>query len=100
MEKRRSKKGRDEYLVKWKYFNLPDDNTCEPVRNIVKYPQLVEEFEYKMLAEQNIKKMNTETKNEEASESHEERESPKPTRQSEKKGRGKSRECLPSRCWV
>ena len=100
MEKRRSKKGRDEYLVKWKDFNLPDDNTWEPVRNIVKYPQLVEEFEYKMLAEQNIKKMNTETKNEKASESHEERESPKPTRQSEKKGRGKSRECLPSRCWV
>ena len=84
MEKRRSKKGRAEYLVKWKGFNLPGDNTWEPVMNIVKYQQLVEEFESKLLTEQNIKKMNTETINEKLSEATEESERPNPARQIEK----------------
>ena len=84
LEKRRTKKGKAEYLVKWKDFDLSGDNTWEPIRNIVKYQQLVEEFESKILAEHNIKKINTETKNEKASEAPEEIVSPKPARQSEK----------------
>ena len=84
MEKRRTKKGKAEYLVKWKDHDRPEDNTWEPVRNIVKYQKLVEEFESKILAAQNIKKINTETKNEKASEAPEESVSPKPARQSEK----------------
>ena len=84
MEKRRSKKGRAEYLVKLKGFNLPGDNTWEPVMNILKYQQLVEEFESKLLTEQNIKKMNTETINEKLSEATEESERPNPARQIEK----------------
>ena len=70
LEKRRTKKGKAEYLVKWKDHDQPEEDTWEPVRNIVKYQQLVKEFESKIL--------------EKASEAPEESVSPKPARQSEK----------------
>jgi hypothetical protein len=84
LEKRRTKKGKLEYLVKWKDFNLPEDNTWEPVRHIVKYQQLVEEFESKLFPEQNIERISNQTTNEKVSEATIKSVVQKPARQSEK----------------
>jgi hypothetical protein len=84
MEKRRTKKGKLEYLVKWKDYDRPEDSTWEPVRNIVKYQQLVEEFESKLIAEQNIE-MREKSINEKVNEVGGESKVKKLARQSEKK---------------
>ena len=84
MEKRRTKKGKLEYLVKWKDYDLPEDNTWEPVNNIVKYQQLVEEYESKLIAEQNIKEMRAKSITEKVSEVTGESKVQKSARQSEK----------------
>ena len=84
LEKRRTKKGKLEYLVKWKDYDLPEDNTWEPVNNIVKYQQLVEEFESKLLADQNVKKISMQPMHDKISEATKESVVQKLARQSEK----------------
>ena len=39
------KKGKFEYLVKWKNYNKPEDNTWEPANNIDGYKDLIHDFE-------------------------------------------------------
>ena len=45
LDKRAVKKGKCEYLVKWKNFNKPEDNTWEPANNIDGYKDLIQAFE-------------------------------------------------------
>ena len=45
MEKRVSKKGKVEYLVKWKNFDDPADYTWEPYNNLDAVKDLVTQFE-------------------------------------------------------
>ena len=49
LEKRIAKKGKEEYLIKWKNFDLPEDNTWEPVDNIENYKHLIDAYEKKSL---------------------------------------------------
>ena len=49
LEKRIAKKGKEEYLIKWKNFDLPEDNTWEPVDNIENYKHLIDVYEKKSL---------------------------------------------------
>ena len=39
------KKGKLEYLVKWKNYNKPEDNTWEPANNIDGYKDIIQAFE-------------------------------------------------------
>ena len=39
------KKGKCEYLVKWKNYNKPEDNTWEPANNIDGYKDIIQAFE-------------------------------------------------------
>jgi len=48
LDTRISNTGEAEYLVKWKGFNRPDDNTWEKIDNIKKYKFLVDAFEKKV----------------------------------------------------
>ena len=41
---KRVKKGQVEYLVKWKNYDDPDDNTWEPADNLAECQHLVDEF--------------------------------------------------------
>jgi chromobox protein 1 len=45
MDKRVAKKGKVEYLVKWKNFEDPADYTWEPANNLVAAKVLVAKFE-------------------------------------------------------
>ena len=45
MDKRVAKKGKVEYLVKWKNFDDPADYTWEPVNNLEDVKDLVAKFE-------------------------------------------------------
>jgi hypothetical protein len=45
LEKRIVKKGKVEYLIKWKNYDKPEDNTWEPVNNIDAYKTLIEAYE-------------------------------------------------------
>ena len=40
-----TKKGKIEYLVKWKNFDDPADNSWEPSNNLVAVQDLVDKFE-------------------------------------------------------
>ena len=43
LEKRTSRKGRVEFLIKWKYYEKDEDNTWEPTSNIEKH--MIADFE-------------------------------------------------------
>jgi hypothetical protein len=45
LDKRAVKKGKFEYLVKWKNYNKPEDNTWEPANNIDGYKDIIQAFE-------------------------------------------------------
>ena len=45
MDKRVAKKGKVEYLVKWKNFDDPADYTWEPVNNLEDVRDMVAKFE-------------------------------------------------------
>ena len=45
LDKRNAKKGKVEYLIKWKNYDNPEDNTWEPVDNIDGYKNLIEAYE-------------------------------------------------------
>ena len=45
----RIKKGKFEYLVKWRGFNNSKDNTWEPVQNIGQYQNLIDAFEKQLM---------------------------------------------------
>ena len=49
MDKRVAKKGKIQYLVKWKTFDSPEDNTWEYFENIEKYKDSIFEFETKLM---------------------------------------------------
>ena len=45
LEKRTTKKGKVEYLIKWKNFDDIDDATWEPMENLNDVGDLIEKFE-------------------------------------------------------
>ena len=45
LEKLVPKKVKVEYLIKWKNYNNPEDNSWEPENNIDGYRNLIEAFE-------------------------------------------------------
>jgi len=47
LDKRTAKRGKVEYLIKWKNYDKPEDNTWEPVNNLGGYKELIETFEKK-----------------------------------------------------
>ena len=61
LDKRVAKKGKVEYLVKWKNFDKADDDTWEYFENIEEYEKEVYEFETKLM---NMKKMKNKEKKE------------------------------------
>jgi len=73
LDKRSGKKGKTEYLIKWKnYDDNAENNTWEPVNNIVEgYKTLIDAFEEKLIADtkdKNSKLSSPKTKNIEATE--------------------------------
>ena len=48
LDKRIAKKGKVEYLIKWKTFNNTDDNTWEYFENIEEFKNKVYKFETKL----------------------------------------------------
>ena len=83
MEKRRTKKGKVEYLIKWQNFDKPEDNSWEPMSNIAGYKHLVEEFESKLLAEQKNEKNETPIENSQVRRVAREKDIQEPARQQE-----------------
>ena len=55
LDKRVAKKGKVEYLIKWKDFNQPEDNTWEYFANIESFKQQVYDFETKLLDAKKIR---------------------------------------------
>merc|ERR1711971_246765 len=53
LDRRVGRKGKTEYLIKWKnYENNDDNNTWEPVQNIIEgYKHLIESFEENLIKE-------------------------------------------------
>jgi len=49
LDKRVAKKGKVEYLIKWKTVNKPKDNTWDYIENIMNYKHLVFAFEKKLM---------------------------------------------------
>ena len=49
LDKRVAKKGKIEYLVKWKTYDNPDDNTWEYFENIEGFKDKVYQFETKLM---------------------------------------------------
>ena len=47
LDKRTAKRGKVEYLIKWKNYDKPEDNTWEPLNNLGGYKELIETFEKK-----------------------------------------------------
>ena len=45
LEKRVKKGGQVEYLVKWKNYDDPDDNTWEPADNLKEAKNVIDKFE-------------------------------------------------------
>jgi len=45
LDKRSVKKRKVEYLIKWKNYNKPEDNTWEPAANITGHKNLIEDYE-------------------------------------------------------
>ena len=73
LDKRSGKKGKTEYLIKWRnYDDNADNNTWEPVNNIIEgYKSLIDVYEENLIAnakEQNSKLSSPKTKNIEATE--------------------------------
>ena len=53
---KRIKKGKIEYLVKWKGWDLPEHNTWETVENLENSTELISEYEVKLQQEKVMKK--------------------------------------------
>ena len=49
LEKRVKKGGQVEYLVKWKNYDDPDDNTWEPADNLKEANNVIDKFEKVMI---------------------------------------------------
>ena len=84
MDKRVGKKGKTEYLIKWKnYENNDDNNTWEPVKNIIDgYKNLIDIFEEKV-----VKEKKAELVEEEGSvktENQKKKKEPKPSKKTKK----------------
>jgi len=47
LDKRTAKRGKVEYLIKWKNYDKQEDNTWEPVNNLSGYKEMIETFEKK-----------------------------------------------------
>ena len=45
LEKRTTKKGKTEYLVKWKNFDDTADNSWEPAENLQSVQDIIEKYE-------------------------------------------------------
>ena len=54
LEKRVVKKGKIEYLVKWKNFEEPADYTWEPTNNLEAVRDLVDKFEKDLEAKKDV----------------------------------------------
>ena len=54
LEKRVAKKGKIEYLVKWKNFEDPADNSWEPRNNLEDVQDLIDKFEKDLEATKDI----------------------------------------------
>jgi len=48
LDKRTAKRGKVEYLIKWKNYDKPEDNTWEPMSNLGGFTELIEKFESKI----------------------------------------------------
>ena len=53
LDKRIAKKGKVQYLIKWKNYNNSEDNTWEPAENIDGYKNLIEVYEKSLVVHQN-----------------------------------------------
>ena len=60
LKKRIVKKGKVEYLIKWKNFDKPEDDTWEPAENIEGYKDLIDDYEKKVLDEEKIQRQDKE----------------------------------------
>ena len=60
LDKRVAKKGKVEYLIKWKDFNQPEDNTWEYFENIENFKQQVYDFETKLMDSKRIQQTDKE----------------------------------------
>eukprot|EP00092_Neocalanus_flemingeri_P087793 GFUD01110853.1.p1 GENE.GFUD01110853.1~~GFUD01110853.1.p1 ORF type:complete len:259 (+),score=91.30 GFUD01110853.1:42-779(+) len=49
LDKQVANKGNIEYLIKWKNYNNPEDNTWEPIDNIAGYKNLIDDYEKKLV---------------------------------------------------
>ena len=80
MDRRVGRKGKTEYLIKWKnYENNDDNNTWEPVQNIIEgYKHLIDSFEENLIKEKNkkVEPVKTEYKKK--------KKEPKPTKKTKK----------------
>ena len=56
LDKRFTKKGKVEFLIKWKNYDKPEDNTWEPLSDTGDDKHMVDAYENKLLAEANINK--------------------------------------------
>jgi len=54
LEVRTGKKGKAEYLIKWKNYDNEEDNTWEPVSNIDGYKHLIDDFEKTLMADTKV----------------------------------------------
>jgi len=62
---KRTRRGKEEFLIKWKGYDKADDNTWEPKNNIEKH--IVEDFENSLIKKENIRRKEVEREKQNAS---------------------------------